>query len=99
MSKEIRKTTGEGHIYVITNPAWPGYCKVGRSLGVTERLRTYQTASPHRDYTLEFTRRFADVHAAERRIRAVLPAFKAKGEWHHISVIAAISLLHSLPST
>jgi hypothetical protein len=85
-------------LYVITNPAWPGYCKIGRSTGVTERLRTYQTSSPHRDFELRYSRRFADVCSAERRIRAVLPGFSAKGEWFLLHHDDAATLIDGLPA-
>lgn len=43
----------EGYVYIISNPAWPEYIKVGSSIDVSTRLDTYQTYSPYRDYKLE----------------------------------------------
>jgi hypothetical protein len=94
---EKRKTTGEGCLYVITNPAWPGYCKIGRSTGVTERLRTYQTASPKRDFQLRYTRSFGDILAAERALKKLLPGFRARGEWLLIHPDDAATLIDGLP--
>lgn len=43
----------EGHVYAITNPAWGGFVKIGCAIDVFDRLNSYQTSSPHRDYKLE----------------------------------------------
>lgn len=42
----------EGFVYLITNPAWPNMMKIGSSIDVKNRLNTYQTYSPNRDYEL-----------------------------------------------
>ncbi|MGL4519205.1 MAG: GIY-YIG nuclease family protein [Phocaeicola sp.] len=39
-------------MYAISNPAWPGFIKIGKSVDVFDRLNNYQTSSPLRDYTL-----------------------------------------------
>ena len=38
-----------GEVYLITNPAWPGWIKCGKSGSVSGRLSSYQTGSPLRD--------------------------------------------------
>lgn len=42
-----------GYVYAISNPAWPEYVKIGSSIDVLDRLNSYQTSSPNRDYKLE----------------------------------------------
>ena len=42
------------HIYVISNPAFQGMCKVGVASNVDARLKSYQTADPQRAYQLEY---------------------------------------------
>lgn len=42
----------EGYVYAIHNPAWGDYVKIGSSIDVYDRLNTYQTSSPFRDYEL-----------------------------------------------
>ena len=42
-----------GYVYLITNPAWPDFVKIGSSIDVMDRLNSYQTSSPLRDYKLE----------------------------------------------
>lgn len=93
---EKRRNKGEGWIYVITNPAWPGYCKIGRSLSIPDRLRAFQTASPHRDFELRHSRRFRDVCAAEREIKRLVPGHKAGGEWSHLHYEDAAGLINGI---
>jgi hypothetical protein len=47
------KNIKEGFVYAITNPAWPEYVKIGCAIDVFDRLSSYQTSSPKRDYKLE----------------------------------------------
>ena len=42
----------EGYVYAITNPAWDSWVKIGMAVDAEDRLRAYQTSSPHRDYSL-----------------------------------------------
>jgi hypothetical protein len=42
-----------GYVYLITNPAWTDFVKIGSSIDVMDRLNSYQTSSPLRDYKLE----------------------------------------------
>lgn len=43
-----------GYIYIITNPAYPEYLKIGKTVNLGMRLSTYNTGSPFRDYKYEF---------------------------------------------
>ena len=49
---EIDKKTKSGDVYIIRNTAWPDWYKVGKALEAEDRLRNYQTSSPHRDFVL-----------------------------------------------
>lgn len=42
----------EGFVYCIGNPAWRDYVKIGSAIDVYDRLSSYQTGSPYRDYHL-----------------------------------------------
>ena len=44
----------EGYLYIISNNNFPGYYKVGVTSDIKSRLRTYQTASPLRNYKIEY---------------------------------------------
>jgi hypothetical protein len=41
-----------GYVYAIGNNAWPEYVKIGSAIDVMDRLNSYQTSSPLRDYFL-----------------------------------------------
>ncbi|WP_367177444.1 GIY-YIG nuclease family protein [uncultured Bartonella sp.] len=69
-------------MYVITNDAWKGYSKIGRSVDLRSRFRTYQTASPFRDYQLYYYRWFPDVCLAERTFAHQLAGMRQDGEWY-----------------
>lgn len=41
-----------GYVYAISNPAWDNYLKIGSAIDVYDRLNSYQTSSPLRDYSI-----------------------------------------------
>lgn len=73
-----------GFVYVITNPAWPAHCKVGRAFDPLARLASFQTGAPERDYVLRYAVYFEDVLKAERLIHDTLADYRASGEWFRI---------------
>lgn len=46
------KSIKAGFVYAIKNKAWPDFIKIGSAIDVYERLNSYQTSSPLRDYEL-----------------------------------------------
>ena len=42
----------QGYVYAIHNPAWNDFVKIGVAVDVYDRLKSYQTSSPLRDYEL-----------------------------------------------
>jgi len=64
-SLENYKDNPQGQVYIITNPAWEGWVKVGMAVDSEDRLKNYQTSSPFRDYTLLYTYDVDDRRAAE----------------------------------
>tara|TARA_R100000458_G_C8276691_1_gene252043 strand:+ start:3035 stop:3589 length:555 start_codon:yes stop_codon:yes gene_type:complete len=44
-----------GEVYIIHNPAWKSWYKIGMAVESKNRLNGYQTSSPFRDYTLLYT--------------------------------------------
>lgn len=73
-----------GFVYVITNPAWPAHCKIGRAFDPLARLQSFQTGAPERDYVLRYAVYFADVRKAEALIHNTLADYRAEGEWFRI---------------
>ena len=64
-SLENFKDSLQGEVYVITNPAWPEWVKVGMAVESEDRLKNYQTSSPFRDYTIVYAYEVDDRRAAE----------------------------------
>jgi hypothetical protein len=71
-----------GFVYIVTNPAWPGHVKIGCALDYEQRLASYQTSCPLRDYRLEYVQFFEDRRAGERAVHFALAACRVEGtEW------------------
>ena len=99
-SEVTAKQTSEkrGFVYVITNPAYQGYVKVGKALDVLSRLNSYQTYSPMRDYKLEDYKFFSDRKKAEDLLKELLcdEQGDASGEWFKVSVEEASRALSNV---
>ena len=65
-------TSPEGQVYIITNPAWEGWVKVGMAVDAMDRIKNYQTSSPFRDYTLLYSYEVNDRRAGEAAAHARL---------------------------
>jgi hypothetical protein len=84
----------EGFIYILSNPAWPGYLKIGCAIDPINRCASYQTGSPLRDYQLEHYIYSADRKRLERRIHSALKQSRsATSEWFEVSLERAIQCL------
>ena len=42
----------KGEVYIINNPAWKDWYKIGKAVDTDDRCNGYQTSSPHRDYAV-----------------------------------------------
>lgn len=67
-----------GYVYAISNPAWGNYIKIGSTVDVYDRLNSYQTSSPHRDYKLLGYVFSPDRLKLEEQIHSL---FERKNEW------------------
>ncbi len=81
-------STKEGYVYVISNPAWPDWVKVGMAIDPTDRCGNYQTSSPYRDFTLQYAIASDDRRRDEQVAHKCLTAISSdrKGEWFKLSV-------------
>jgi len=70
-----------GMIYLISNPAFPGYYKIGMTKDIDNRLSQYQTGDPHRAYKIEHYIFVEDARAEERKFLNEMKLDLAKGEW------------------
>ena len=78
----------DGYVYVISNPAWKGWYKVGMAVDSQDRCGSYQTSSPYRDYRLEYSKYFLNRKVAEEIAHDVISeiSLDRNGEWFKVSV-------------
>ena len=87
-----------GYVYAVTNPAWPGWVKVGMAVDSQDRLNSYQTGSPLRDYELLCDFKSEDKTADERKAHMLLRAVASefRGEWFKVDTSVAYTLVTDL---
>jgi len=81
------ETCTKGEVYILKNPAWKDWYKVGKAVDATDRCKSYQTSSPHRDYELVTFVKVDDRNASEKLMHNYF-TFKSKerrGEWFHLT--------------
>ena len=72
----------EGQVYVIVNPNFPEWVKVGMAIDSEDRLNNYQTSSPFRDYVLNYKWNVSDRRAAESGAHTELQKlYERRSEW------------------
>ena len=77
-----RKQSKIGYIYILTNPSYPEYVKIGKSVKLGMRLSTYNTGSPFRDYKYEFVLETEKTSEIESYFNN---NFKSNNEWYKMS--------------
>ena len=93
-SLENYATAKEGQVYIIVNPAFPSWCKIGMAVDAEDRLKQYQTSSPYRDYKLIATYDTSDRRKAEKFAHELLEKrHERRGEWFCIQHPVAASIL------
>jgi len=94
---EKDKKVKEGYVYVITNPAWPEWVKIGMAIDAEDRLNGYQTSSPMRDYELVHAISTPDRARAERVAhKAAAMCGERKSEWFKIDTTEAVIILQHI---
>ena len=98
--KGYEKTT-EGYVYIIANPSFDGWLKIGMAVDAEDRCNGYQTSSPHRDYRLLYSRRFNDRRKAETKVMRELKKIvkEHNGEWFKTDRNTAQQIIEELPIT
>ena len=96
-SLEKYQSSTEGQVYIITNPSFPEWVKVGMAVDAEDRLRGYQTSSHFRDYELFYSWSVHDRRAAETEAHSILKEWTAgkKNEWFKCSPAFARVMLDS----
>ena len=85
-----------GYVYIITNPEFKGWVKVGITENLEKRLSVYQTCDPFRRYKLEYSVSHPHYKKAEKKIKEVMDRFalETKGEWYRVDLNMAKSRLN-----
>jgi hypothetical protein len=88
----------EGFVYLITNPAWKGWVKIGMAIDANDRCNQYQTSSPMRDYKLEYSKQFNHRRTAEAKAHELCAnkSIENNNEWFKINIKDAINLIDSI---
>ena len=91
------KTT-EGYVYIINNPCWDGWIKIGMAIDAEDRCNSYQTSSPYRDYNLYYKRFFEDRKMAEKTAHSIVSKISTKrnGEWFKINKNDAKGIINAI---
>ena len=92
------KLSKKGFVYIITNPAWPDWVKIGMCVDAEDRLNGYQTSSPNRDYKLEYAVKVSNRRKSETMAHKICKKMGVdnKGEWFNMPVDAAKSVLEQV---
>ena len=87
-----------GEVYIITNPAWKGWIKIGMAVESKDRLKAYQTSSPLRDYKLRYSKAFLNRRDAETKAHALCSehAEQVENEWFKMTIKKAIQLIKNI---
>ena len=91
-------TAKEGDVYIIYNPAWVGWYKVGKAVDADDRCSGYQTSSPFRDYKIEHVVVTNNRRAAEAEAHKVATkmAKEVRGEWFKLDIEQAKTILNNI---
>tara|TARA_B100002052_G_scaffold217974_1_gene199947 strand:+ start:507 stop:1274 length:768 start_codon:yes stop_codon:yes gene_type:complete len=75
----------KGYVYVLENPAWNNWFKVGCSINIEQREDSYQTYSPFRDSKMIYWKESEKCYSSEQKVHQELRKsidFSSKNEWH-----------------
>ena len=87
-----------GCVYIITNPAWPEWVKIGVALDSKKRVKGFNTGSPFRDYKVEYVLETINRHTVEiiAHKKAEEISKDHNSEWFKMSVEDAKNILDNI---
>jgi len=94
-SLENYERSTEGMVYIITNPAWPKWVKIGMAVDADDRCNGYQTSSPFRDYEVVATISTNDRRKAEAIAHQIAEGMASdrRNEWFKLKKAQARQVL------
>ena len=101
VSRSVMKqydTAKDGYVYIISNKAWEFWYKIGMAIDAEDRLNSYQTSDPYRNYVLEYSKYFSNRRNAEaiahKNIGRI--SVKRKGEWFYLNLGDAKKIIEEI---
>lgn len=76
-----KANTQSGFIYIISNPAFMNFYKIGITQNMENRLKVYQTYDPLRRYKIEHYKFVEDARQKEKEFLEIFSLNISKGEW------------------
>jgi hypothetical protein len=80
-NNSIYSKTESGIVYLISNPAFSGYLKIGITSNLLKRLVSYQTYDPLRRFKIEHYKVVPNARSYEKYLLKHNSIDLAKGEW------------------
>ena len=93
-----RKGRSKGYIYIINNPAWPDWVKIGKATDPYQRVQGFNTSSPFRDYEIVYMLATNNYTTVEEKAHTLAEeiAQERRHEWFKITVQEAVDVLQSI---
>ena len=88
----------EGYVYVMTNPAWEGWVKVGMAVDPLDRCSSFQTSSPYRDYEIYYSKKFKNKSQSETIAHDLLrqESTEFRKEWFKLPKTKAVKIIKGI---
>ena len=86
----------EGYIYVLVNPNFENWVKIGMAEDVAKRLSQFNTAYPERDGKMVYSVKVSNMRKAEKQAHRVAKkiAKRTENEWFTLTIGQAIDILN-----
>lgn len=84
------------YIYIITHPKFEGWIKLGRTNNLQNRLNSYQTGCPNREYKIDYFKEvnIDQAYSIEKHFNTFI---KNNGyEWFNISIEEGINTINTV---
>jgi len=95
-----RSDSPEGWLYILNNPSWPGWVKIGITRDLSARLGTYNTGSPYEGVKYQYC--YHLFHENARQIEKIIHDKLSESrnneqskEWYRFSVEKAIKIIQN----
>lgn len=79
--KKAKIVTDSGFVYIISNPIFEGFYKIGMTKDMESRLNSYQTYDPLRRFKVEHYKFVDNAKQKEKEFLEIFSLDLAKGEW------------------